>query len=42
LVDFNHPINVIQTFDPIEVRAAGRRMIERSRDGAKQGVIDEG
>ena len=42
LVDFDHPINVIQTLDPIEVRATGRRVIERSRDGAKQGVIDEG
>src|SRR5882724_4676834 len=42
LVDLDHPVDVVEAFDAIEVRGSGRGMVELCRYRAKQGVIDQG
>ena len=41
LVDLYHAIDVVQSFDAIEMRAAGRSMIELGRNRSKQRVVDQ-
>ncbi len=42
MIDFDHPVDEIETFDAIEVCGTCRRMIELRGHGAEQGVVDQG
>ncbi len=42
LVDLDHPVDVVEAFDAVEVRGSGRGMVELRRHRPKQGVVDQG
>ena len=41
LIDLDHPIDMVESLEAVEMRIAGGRVVELRRDGAEQRVVDE-